>query len=245
MISTQELDKLVSNYETKEFIKNDPIQFPHRFTDKRDIEIAGFLASLVAYGKRELFIKKLEQLFKIAQNEPHNFIINFEPKILGDFNYRFGKTEDFVSIFLVLQKLYKQNAGLEELFKHGYQTHKNLFIPVTDYFYENVKNITPGFKFMIPIASNGCAMKRMCMYLRWMIRKEPVDLGIWDFMPTSELFIPLDVHVARVSRNLGLLKRNSNDFKAVIELTDNLKKFDSIDPIKYDFAFFGYGINTH
>lgn len=243
MISTQELDRLVLNYQTEEFIKNDPIQFPHRYTNKRDIEIAGFLASLIAYGKRELFIKKLEQLFKIAQNEPHNFIINFEPKILGDFNYRFGKTEDFSLIFSILRKLYTQDGGLEELFKHSYNKHKNLFIPVTDYFYSQTDNISQGFKFMIPMARNESAMKRMCMFLRWMIRKGPVDFGIWDFMPISELLIPLDVHVARVSRNLGLLKRNSNDFKAVLELTNNLKKLDPIDPIKYDFALFGYGIN--
>ena len=97
---------------------------------------------------------------------------------------------------------------------------------------------------MIPNPAKGGAMKRMSMFLRWMVRKGPVDFGIWDFMPPSELLIPLDVHVARISREMGLLTRKQNDFKAVIELTNNLKKFDPQDPVKYDFAMFGFGVNN-
>ena len=119
-----------------------------------------------------------------------------------------------------------------------------MFIPVTDYFYSHDNNAVQGFYFMIPNPRNGGAMKRMCMFLRWMVRKGPVDFGIWDFMPASELLIPLDVHVARISREMGLLTRTSNDFKAVLELTENLRKFDPEDPAKYDFAMFGYGVNN-
>ena len=181
----------------------------------------------------------------MAQNEPYNFILNFEPKILGDFNYRFGKPDDFAQIFLILKNLYEKDGGLEALFKYGYENfNPNMFVPVTDYFYSRVENGGQGFYFMIPNAQNGCAMKRMCMFLRWMVRKGPVDFGIWDFMPASDLLIPLDVHVARISREMGLLKRSSNDFKAVLELTENLRKFDPNDPVKYDFAMFGYGVNN-
>lgn len=243
MITKTELDKLVVQYETEDFIKDDPVRFPNRFKNKKDIEIAGFIASLVAYGRRELFTKKLDQLFDIAQNEPLNFILNFESKILGDFNYRFGKPDDFAQIFLILKELYSKDGGLEELFKYGYKFDENMFIPICDYFYSRVKEPKQGFTFMIPNPRNGGAMKRMCMYLRWMVRKSPVDFGIWDFMPTSDLFIPLDVHVGRVSREMGLLTRKQNDFKAVIELTENLKKLDPKDPVKYDFAMFGYGVN--
>lgn len=246
MITKEEIDKLVQTYETKEFFYDDPVGIPNRFSDKKDKEIAGFIASLVAYGRREVFLKKLAILFEIAQNEPLNFILNFEPKILGDFNYRFGKPDDFAQIFNILRDLYEKEGGLEELFKYGYenQINENMFIPVTDYFYSKARdNSAQGFRFMLPDARKGSAMKRMCMYLRWMVRKGPVDFGLWNFMPASDLYIPLDTHVARISREMGLLTRNANDFKSVVELTENLKKFDANDPAKYDFALFGYGVN--
>ena len=258
MITKSEIDKLVKDFETEEFIKDDPVRFPNRFKSKNDIEIAGFIASLVAYGRRDVFTKKLDTLFNIAQNEPLNFILNFEPQIIGDFNYRFGKPQDFAEIFLIMKELYAKDGGLEELFKYGYNQQKTaessgnnknngtslMFQTVSDYFYARVKNeIGQGFYFMLPDPKKGGAMKRMSMFLRWMVRKGPVDFGIWNFMPASELYIPLDVHVARISREMGLLTRNANDFKAVIELTENLKKFDPQDPVKYDFAMFGYGVN--
>ncbi len=247
MITKEEIDKLVQTYETKEFFYDDPVGIPNRFSDKKDKEIAGFIASLVAYGRREVFLKKLAILFEIAQNEPLNFILNFEPEILGDFNYRFGKPDDFAQIFNIMRDLYEKEGGLEELFKYGYenQINDNMFIPVTDYFYSKARdNSAQGFRFMLPDARKGSAMKRMCMYLRWMVRKGPVDFGLWDFMPASDLYIPLDTHVARISREMGLLSRNANDFKSVVELTENLKKFDANDPAKYDFALFGYGVNN-
>lgn len=244
MITKAELDKLVEKYENEDFIKDDPVQFIHRFHNKKDIEIAGFIASLLAYGNRKQFIKKLDELFAIAQNEPLNFIQNFEPELIGDFNYRFGKPNDFIEIFKIMKELYNTSDGLEELFAYGYQQGK-IFENVVDYFYSKAsKDAKHGFYHMIPNPHNGGAMKRMCMYLRWMVRKSTVDVGIWKFMKPSELYIPLDVHVGRVSRQMGLLTRSANDFKAVIELTENLKKLCPQDPIKYDFAIFSYGINS-
>ncbi len=244
MITKTELDKLVDKYENKDFIKDDPIQFIHRYKNKKDAELAGFIASLLAYGSRKQFIKKLDNLFiNIAQNEPVNFIENFQPEIIGDFNYRFGKPNDFISIFKILKELYSTSNGLEELFNYGKNQGK-IFETVVDYFYARAdENVGHGFYHMIPNPHNGGAMKRMCMYLRWMVRKGPVDLGIWDFIKSSELYIPLDVHVGRVSRQMGLLTRNANDFKAVVELTNKLKEFCPEDPVKYDFAMFAYGVN--
>lgn len=244
MITKIDFDNLVEKYETKDFIKDDPIQFPHKFSNKKDIELAGFIASLLAYGSREQFIKKLNQLFEIANQEPLNFIQNFDSKIIGDFNYRFGKPNDFIAIFEILKELYNTSDGLEELFKYGKEQDK-IFETVVDYFYSRApQNVGQGFYHMIPNPHNGGAMKRMCMYLRWMIRKGPVDLGIWHFITPAELYIPLDVHVGRISRQLGLLNRKANDFKSVIELTNNLKEFCPNDPVKYDFAMFGYGVNN-
>ena len=245
MITKNELDKLVEQYENESFIKDDPVQFIHKYKNKKDIELAGFISSLLAYGSRQQFIKKLNILFdNIAQNEPLNFIRNFEPEIIGDFNYRFGKPSDFVMIFKILKRLYTESEGLEDLFSYGFKQNK-MFETVVDYFYSRADNsVGQGFYHMIPNPRNGGAMKRMCMFLRWMVRKGPVDLGIWNFITPEQLYIPLDVHVARVSRQMGLLKRNANDFKSVIELTENLKKLCPQDPVKYDFAMFGYGVNN-
>lgn len=248
MITQLELEKLVEKYETKDFIKDDPIQFPHRFNNHQDIEIAAFLASLFAYGNRKTFIKKLDTLFNIMQNKPLEFVLNFKAEKLKGFNYRFAKDFDVIEVFRILNKLYGQDKGLKALFEYGYNMDNSIltmFKTVIDYFYSNVQNeVGMGFYHLIPNPKNGGAMKRMNMFLRWMVRKGPVDLGMWDFIPAAELLIPLDVHVARVSREMGLLNRSSNDFKAVLELTQNLKKINPQDPTKFDFAMFGLGVNS-
>lgn len=247
MITKSELEKLTKKYETESFIKEDPIQFPHRFKTPQDVEIAAFLASLFAYGNRKVFIKKLNELFNIMNNQPLEFVLNFNPKELQGFNYRFAKDFDIIEVFHILKKLYEDGDGLKTLFKYGWEANNSILTMlqiVTDYFYSNVQNnVGQGFYHLIPNPKNGGAIKRMNMLLRWMVRKGPVDLGVWDFIPISELLIPIDVHVARISREMGLLNRNSNDFKSVLELSENLKKFDPKDPVKFDFAMFGLGIN--
>lgn len=249
LISKIELEKLTQKYETLDFIKSDPIQFPHRFECAEDIEIAAFLASFFAYGNRIIFIKKLDELFKIMQNQPLKYVLNFDPKTLKGFNYRFAKDFDIIEVFHILNKLYSKDKGLKALFEYGYGVDNSILTmlqTVSDYFYANVKNeVGQGFYHLIPNPKNKGAMKRMNMFLRWVVRKGPVDLGLWNFIPTSELLIPLDVHVARISREMGLLTRSSNDFKAVLELSGNLKKFDPKDPAKFDFAMFGLGINKN
>lgn len=249
VITKAKLEELTNKYEIEDFIKDDPIQFPHRFNEEKEVEIAAFVASLFAYGNRKVFIKKLDELFKIMNNKPLEYILNFDSRTLKGFNYRFAKDFDVIEVCNILNKLYKEDGGLKKLFKYGYSQNKtilNMLQTVTDYFYSNVQsNVGQGFYHLIPNPKNGGAMKRMNMFLRWMVRKGPVDLGAWDFIPNSELLIPLDVHVARLSREMGLLRRSSNDFKAVLELNENLKKLDPKDPAKYDFAIFGLGVNNH
>lgn len=247
MINKIDIDALAAEFETYDFIKDDPVQFCHNYKDKNDVEIAGFIASLFAYGNRKIFIKKLYDLFDIMENEPLNFVRNGDFKHLKDFNYRFIKDYDITEILSVMRILYEKDGGLEELFRYGYnQGREKIFQTVVDYFYSHVKHSAgQGFYHAIPNPKNGGAMKRMCMYLRWMVRKGPVDLDLWHFMQPCELLIPLDVHVARISRKMGLLTGKTNNFKAVLELTENLKKFDAKDPIKYDFAMFGYGVNQN
>ncbi len=234
------LDELTKKYEIKDFIKNDPIQFPHKFKRKEDVEIAGFISSLFAFGRRELFIKKLDYLFSLA-NSPFELINDFRKYNLDNFIYRFIKNEDLIELLRILNKLYIQDkSSLEELFNS-----KDRFNTVTNYFYNNSNcSQNLGFCFMFAKPSNNSALKRLNMFLRWMVREGQVDFGIWKSIKKSELLIPLDTHVARISREFNLLKRKQNDFRAVLELTDKLKEFDENDPVKYDFALFGLGIET-
>ena len=247
MIKTQ-LDKYIIEYETQDFIKDDPVQFIHKFENKEDKEIAGFIASMFAYGKREVFIAKLNHIFNLMENKPLDFVKSFDCKNnnLCGCDYRFSKDCDFVQIIKVLNRLYTEKETLETLFQHNYNGEVwKMFQGVVDYFYSHIDmDVTKGFYHMLPNPEKKSAMKRMNMLLRWFVRKSPVDIGIWNFVPTSELLIPLDTHVAKISRKLGLLKRNDNGYESVVEITNNLKKFDPIDPIKYDFALFGYGVNN-
>ena len=247
-ISKTELDELAKKYDTSDFIDSDPIRFPHMFKNKKDIELAGFIASLFAYGSRKQFISKLNDFFTYTQNEPTNFIKNGDFSIIKtqNFNYRFSKPDDIVEWLRLLSELYNTSNGLSELFEYGYNVDNTLdtmYRVVADYFYSRVNNgFGQGFYHLLPDPHKGGAMKRVNMFLRWMVRKSDVDLGVWDFIPKSELRIPLDVHVARLSREMLLLTRKNNDMKAVVELTNKLKEFDPSDPIKYDFALFGKGV---
>lgn len=245
-----QLDKYTIEYETKEFIKNDPVLFIHRFKNKQDAEIAGFIASMFAYGKREVFITKLNHIFELMENKPLDYIKSFNSKQNNVINcdYRFSKDCDFIQILKILNRLYNENETLESLFKYGYEQKNdiwNMFQVVVDYFYSNIDmEVTKGFYHMLPNPEKKSALKRLNMLMRWFIRKSAVDIGIWNFIPKSELLIPLDTHVAKISRKLGLLKRNDNGYESVMEITQNLRKLDPIDPIKYDFALFGYGVNN-
>lgn len=249
MLKTQ-LDKYILEYETKDFIKDDPVQFIHRFNNKQDIEIAGFIASMFAYGKREVFISKLNYIFNLMNNKPLDYIKSFDFKknIISGCDYRFSKDCDFIQILKILNTLYCENETLETLFKYGFEQKKeiwNMFQVVIDYFYSHIDlEVTKGFYHLLPNPKKKSALKRLNMLMRWFVRKSEVDIGIWNFVSTAELLIPLDTHVAKISRKLGLLKRNDNGYESVIELTNNLKTFDHNDPIKYDFALFGYGVNN-
>ncbi len=234
------LDELVKKYETKDFIKDDPIQFPHRYKNKEDIEIVGFISSLFAFGKREQFISKLKKLFSLSSS-PYELICDYKKFNLDDFLYRFIKSTDLIELLRILNKLYiTDKSSLEELFFDK----KDRLKKVTEYFYKNSScpNST-GFCFMFAKPEKHSAMKRLNMFLRWMVRDGCVDFGIWKNIKKSELIIPLDTHVARISREFGLLKRKQNDYTSALDLTEKLKEFDELDPVKYDFALFGLGVN--
>lgn len=253
MITKSELDALAQRYENEEFIKDDPIQFIHRVNgkDKEDIELMGFIASLFAYGNRKMFISKLDDLFMRIGEDITGYVKNGDFKNLRGLEYRFSKDFDIIPVFEILNKLYTESNGLEELFEYNFkedrgEEYDHFLNGVVEYFYARApKNAGHGFYHMLPNPKNGGAMKRMNMFLRWMVRKSSVDAGIWSFMKPKDLYIPLDVHVARLSRSMGLLSRKSNDYKAVRELMKALKKFSPDDPVKYDFALFAFGVELN
>lgn len=234
------LDELVLKYETKDFIKDDPIQFPHNYKEKNDIEISALISALFAFGRREAFIQKLNWLFSLSAS-PNELILDFKKYELDNFIYRFIKSCDLIEFLSILNKLYyKDKSSIEELFFEDVG-----FKKVTNYFYKNSTcPSSKGFCFLFAKPENNSAMKRLNMFLRWLVRSGEVDLGLWkNNFKKSELIIPLDTHVAQVSRKFNLLKRKQNDFKAALELTSKLKEFDESDPVKYDFALFGLGID--
>lgn len=236
------LDELVLKYETADFIDKDPIQFPHRFKTKQDIEISALIASSLAFGKREKIVEAVEKIHTIMQNEPYNFCQNYkknDAKIFQDFKYRYITGENIANLFEGIAKVLQNFDSLEELFlaKHS-QNHDTVKEGLIGF----VDEILTCDNYLLPCPTKKSACKRLNLFLKWMVRKPPVDLGIWENVDKSKLIIPLDVHVAKVSRKLGLLQRNANDWQSAYEITTHLRRLDPSDPTKYDFALFGAGI---
>ncbi|MDG1333794.1 MAG: TIGR02757 family protein [Crocinitomicaceae bacterium] len=235
------LDFKSEQYNTRAFIESDPIQLPHRFSKKEDIEIVSYLISTIAWGQRKSIINNGERLIQIMEDDPHEFILNYTPRKL-DFVHRTFNAVDLDFFFRSLRNIY-ENGGLENAFsphseiegiKGRIVNFRELFLE-TEHEKRSEKHISNPMK--------GSAAKRINMFLRWMVRndKQGVDFGIWQSIPTSELYIPLDVHTSRHARNLGLIQRKQDDWKALEELMTNLKAFDPVDPAKYDYALFGIG----
>ena len=234
---------LADKYEVPSFLEKDPSKFMHGYLKAADQEIAGFLAANMAFGQRSQILSHVESVLDYAgadligwvQNEGYR---NFFTK--GDSSYyRMFTHDDFIRLFDRIKEMVTESGSIGNYIKEKFTGADNGNVYLAPFICSQFSEDC----HLIP-HSKGTAAKRINMFLRWMVRKSVVDLGIWDFIPKSELLIPLDVHVARISRQIGLLKRSSNDFKAVLELSNNLKQFDSNDPIKYDFALFGYGVNN-
>lgn len=243
----QLLDKKYHEYCNEEFIALDPIQIPHYFSKKEDIEIAGFLSASIAWGQRPVILRNAKKLMQIMEFEPHDFILNHTAADrigFNDFRHRTMLSEDILFFMESLQNIYKNHDGLEEVFNRGYLKDKvkGAIIELNHVFF-NIEHPKRTRKHISNPSQNSAA-KRLNMFLRWMVRKDQsgIDFGIWKKISQADLMLPLDVHTAKNARQLGLLKRKSNDWKAVEEVTENLRKFAPHDPVKYDFALFGMGI---
>jgi uncharacterized protein (TIGR02757 family) len=241
------LDEKAAVYNQPKFIKSDPIQIPHQFTQKEDIEIAGFLTATIAWGNRKSIINNAGRMMQLLDNSPYAFILNHSEedlKPLSAFVHRTFNGDDFIFFIKALQNIYINHKGLEAVFSKNAQNDslqksisefKNIFFSIS-HLSRTQKHISDPLK--------NSAAKRINMFLRWMIRNDNrgVDFGIWNSMNPSQLSCPLDVHSGNIARKLGILKRKQNDAKALLELDTNLRKLDREDPVKYDYALFGLGV---
>jgi len=240
------LDLKVDQYNQPFFIKNDPISIPHQFSKKQDIEIAGFFAAVFSWGNRTTIINKSSELLQRMDKTPYQFILHYtnaDLKRLRSFKHRTFNDDDLFYFIDFFQRHYKKYDSFENAFfpaigmnvESGLNHFKKYFFKA-DHLKRTEKHVSS------PLQKSTC--KRLVMFLRWMVRtdKKGVDFGIWKNIKPSQLISPLDVHVARVARKIGLLNRKQNDWQAAVELTEALCKLDKYDPVKYDFALFNLGI---
>lgn len=245
------LEEKVELYNNPNFIESDPVQIPHLFSSKEDIEIAGFLSATIAWGNRKMIIKNSHKIIDLMGNAPYDFVMSHTENDLNrleSFVHRTFNSQDFLFFIKSLQNIYNNHNGLEAVFCKG-QNKNNDFgtmqVSISEFkktFFE-INHLQRTEKHVSDPMNNSAA-KRINMFLRWMVRKDNngVDLGIWKSISSASLSCPLDVHSGNVARKLGILKRKQNDGKAVAELDLILRKFDKNDPVKYDFALFGLGI---
>jgi uncharacterized protein (TIGR02757 family) len=241
------MDSKVVQYNQPRFLEDDPIQIPHQFGRKEDIEISAFLTATIAWGNRKSIIKNAGRMMQLMDMAPYDFVMYHQEADLTHFDafvHRTFNSEDLLCFIRALQHLYTNHGGLEQAFARGGEA-------------GDLQAAISGFKAVffgvphplrsrkhLPDPLKGSAAKRINMFLRWMVRKDQagVDFGIWDSISPAALSCPLDVHSGNVARKLGILKRRQNDARAVAELDLKLRQWDPADPVKYDFALFGLGV---
>ncbi|PKQ46816.1 TIGR02757 family protein [Confluentibacter flavum] len=241
------LDTKVKQYNQPRFIESDPIRIPHQFSNKEDIEIAGFLTASIAWGNRKSIINNAKRLMDLLDNSPYDFIINHSEndlEKLQPFVHRTFNADDCAQFIKSLKHIYLNHNGLESVFaKHAETNSIQTAISKFKTTFFEMEHLPRTQKHISDPLKNSAA-KRINMFLRWMVRdnKTGVDFGIWKTLSPSQLSCPLDVHSGNVARKLGLLHRKQNDAKALLELDTALRKLDPKDPVKYDFALFGLGV---
>lgn len=242
-------EEAVILYNRPAFIEEDPISIPHLFSNKEDIEIAGFIAATIAWGQRKTILSNAKKWMQYMDNAPHDFLLHHgsaDLKPFLGFVHRTFNGDDALYFLHALSEIYKHKGGLETLFNEAYKEKGQMneaLGKVRDIFFSYPHMLRTGKHFSDP--RKGSAAKRLHMYLRWMVRRDDagVDFGIWQHIPMHALMPPLDVHSGRVARKWGLLSRTTDDRKAVEELQKALLEWDPKDPVKYDFALYGAGVN--
>ncbi len=235
-------------------LEPDPLQFLHLFNDEKDIEVMGLIASLFAYGSLKQIIYSLNKIIEITKNEPYSFIRQFDfqkDKIkFNGLKHRFYAERDITHLFSLIQTAYREFGSLKNLFSKGFNKNdenvKNGITNFSEYFLNSYKkmygNFSNGIKFMFPLPQKGSACKRMNLFLRWMVRNDELDCGLWNEISPNKLIIPVDTHIARICKQLKLTNRKNVNWKMAEEITGKLKRFDPVDPVKYDFALCHIGM---
>ena len=244
------LDETAERFNTRSFIDDDPILVPHKFTRLQDREIIGFWTAMLAWGQRKTIIQSGNRLAELMDMAPYDFILNHEEQDRDrflDFKHRTFQSLDTLWFLAYFQEYFKIHESLEDAFaRHITPQDAHIENALRGFHHDffNHQDAPLRTKKHIPTPERGSTCKRLNMFLRWMVRKDDkgVDFGIWSKITPAQLLIPLDVHVDRVARQLGLLQRKQTDWQAVLELSERLREYDPNDPVKYDYALFGLGV---
>lgn len=245
------LDRLYIKYSRK-YSSGDPVWILHNLRNKKDIEVLAFIISCFSYGRVELIVDFISKLTDSINKEIFEFIINYNPskdkKYIRGFYYRFNTENDLSELFRCLSFVMKKYNSLENLFMEKYSTAEENILTPLNHFTKTLNSFSrtrqgSSFRYLVPVPENNSTCKRLNLFLRWLVRKDNIDFGLWKKVSKSKLIIPVDIHVYRVSRELGLINRKSCDLKFALELTNVLKEFDPEDPVKYDFALCHLGID--
>lgn len=227
------LDHIFEKFNKKEYIEKDPVKYVHAFKDPEDMEIIGFIASTLSLGRIDQIFKVMDKILIVIGEKPKEFFQeekNFH-KILKNFYYRFFKDEDLENLFKGISRIIEKHGRIKNLFLTHWNSEKNM----RNALHHFVSEMDIKSSFLLPDPFKGSPCKRLNMFMRWMVRKDEVDTGIWSEVSASSLIIPLDTHISRMGRILGFTKRRSNDWKTAEEITNALKEYDPVDPLKYDF----------
>ncbi|WP_215223054.1 TIGR02757 family protein [Echinicola shivajiensis] len=244
------LEEKTEFYNQPDFITLDPISIPHRFSKKQDIEIAGFFAATLAWGQRKTIINKCLELMAMMDNAPYDFMLNHmesDLKPFLDFKHRTFNDIDTLWFISFFKDFYGNHQSMEEAFVIGWKDEVDIMGDLLSNFHEfffRDPNAPQRTRKHVATPKRKAACKRINMFLRWMVRSDDkgVDFGIWNKIKPSQLICPCDLHVDRVARKLGMIERKQTDWKTAMELTQRLREFDPEDPVKYDFALFGLGV---
>ncbi len=244
------LETLHDTYNRPDFIEDDPVSVPHCFSAREDIEVSGFLSATIAWGNRKAIVKNARRMMDYMDNRPYDFVVSASDKELErlkSFVHRTFNGEDFIHFVLALRKMYHDFDNMGHFFEKEYASTKDMKQVLSRFricFFSTEH--APHCEKHLSSVDRGAACKRLNMFVRWMVRRDDrgVDFGLWRKIPMSALYLPLDVHSGNVARELELLSRKQNDWKAVEEVTMNLRHFDADDPVRYDFSLFGAGIHS-